>query len=111
VGGAVVSLLEKIIASPNRVLWRGTRDPNIVRCVDGFKLSVVSGEATYCSPRNDEGPYEEVEVGFPSELPEPWSKWITYCESPESPTKTVYGYVPVDMVRALVALHGGEVRS
>lgn len=57
------------------------------------------------------GPYTHVEVGFPSEVPEPWEIWSEFVEDPESPTSTVYAYVPVEDVRALVELHGGEVTT
>ena len=53
------------------------------------------------------GPYTHVEVGFPSAKPEPWTDWETYSDGGE-PTETVYGYVPVEMVTALVESHGGE---
>ena len=81
---------------------------NNVRCADGFKLSIVANEYAYCTPRSNDGPYLAVEVGYPSERPEPWADWVTYCESPDGPMETVYGWVPVAFVRALVASHGGE---
>lgn len=91
---------------------------NSIVCVDGFKLSVIAGAGAYCSPRPSlhdgdvpvdfAGPFSQVEVGYPSERPEPWSEWERYCESPGSPTDTVYGYVPVKLVRALIESHGGE---
>ena len=92
---------------------------NNLVCADGFTLSAVAGYGAYCSPRphspwgtdgvteDYEGPYFAVEVGFPSAQPEPWDQWSEWCESPDSPTDTVYGYVPAEAVRALVALHGG----
>lgn len=96
---------------------RGTAPSNHVECVDGFRLSVVAGRAMYCSPRpgwpgatseDYAGPYTHVEVGFPSAKPEPWSEWELYCENVDDPTETVYAYVPVSLVRALIESHGGE---
>ena len=114
-----MSRLETIIAHGNR--GRAKFGDNKIACKDGFTLSVIAGRGTYCIPRpgwpfgeprvpNDyPGPYTAVEVGFPSERPEPWDEWVKYIDSPEDdPTGTVYGYVPVDMVRALIAAHGGE---
>lgn len=122
-----MSLLEQIIASGNRGPLRPPytdrfKLDNHVRCVDGFVVSVLAGEALYCSPRPNSyglgdvpddypGPYTAVEVGFPTERPEPWDGddgWAQYADDPDDPTETVYSYVPVDMVRALVAAHGGE---
>ncbi len=31
-----------------------------------------------------------------------------YAEDPDNPTETVYGYVPVGVVQALAAKHGGK---
>jgi hypothetical protein len=98
---------------------------NRITCVDGFSLSVIAGAGYYCTPRPSllaglpdglasnapsdfPGPYTAVEVGFPSERPEPWAEWSQRAEDEASPTETVYGYVPVEMVRALIVLHGGE---
>jgi hypothetical protein len=64
-------------------------------CPDGFKVSVQAGRMIYCTPRNDQGPWTEVELGFPSEMVEAWMEW---CEDPDDPTGTVYGYVPIDVV-------------
>ena len=129
--------LEEIIAHGNRGHF-GSPDGHIT-CADGFRLSVIAGGGTYCSPRpapcysigaehhtlsggfgsdvdcTYSGPYYAVEVGFPSERPEPWGdddddprSWRTYAETADDPTGTVYGRVPVEMLRALVAAHGGE---
>jgi hypothetical protein len=88
---------------------------NRIECSDGFSMSVIAGEGTYCAPRPGygtpegyAGPYSEVEVGFPSERPEPWAIWVEYAETAEEPTGTVYGWVPVETVQALIDLHGGE---
>ena len=104
-------LLEHIIAKGNRFRTVPTFAENWVHCADGFKMSVLAGWGAYSIPRpldDFEGPYLAVEVGYPSARPEPWDLWSTYAECESDPTGTVYGRVPVDMVRALVALHGGE---
>jgi hypothetical protein len=117
--------LEQIIAHGTRDAdYRPTQE-NWLICADGFKLSVIAGTGAYCTPRPDwpfgegapadyPGPYAAVEVGFPSERPEPWEPidgalyWSQYAENENDPTGTVYGYVPVALVRALVRSHGGE---
>lgn len=108
------------------IIERGTPVPPdgsiFVFCADGFVMSAIANWSAYCTPRPNypkwlggaghgvdySGPYTHVEVGFPSTRPEPWDEWEAYCEDPESPTDTVYAYVPVGMVRDLVELHGGE---
>jgi uncharacterized protein YneR len=105
--------------------------PRIV-CQDGYSVSVQASEHAYCTPRytqfqNDDGwhvingnywmtgknernfrtvhyvPYEEVELGFPSEEDELINK---YAED-EDYTHAVYPYTPVDVVEQLIEKHGG----
>lgn len=75
-----------------------------IECEDGFSLSVQASHGAYCSPRTNLGPWDEVEVGFPSDVP---TEIMNYAEQPEKPTETVYGYVPIELVETLVAAHGG----
>jgi hypothetical protein len=78
-----------------------------IECGDGFNVSVQAGELLYSTPREDHGPWSHVEVGYPSERPEPWADWEGYAEEADRPTTTVYGYVPLELVEALIASHGG----
>lgn len=76
-----------------------------VGCADGFSMSVQAHDGSYCHPRRGGAEiYESVEVGFPS-APEPLL--MEWAESPDSPTETVYGWVPVDVVRRVIEKHGG----
>jgi len=80
-----------------------------VKCADGFSMSVQAHQGGYCSPRiNDAERYESVEVGFPSEVEPLLAQW---CEDPEQPTNTVYGYVPSHVVTTVIAKHGGMVEG
>ena len=80
---------------------------NRIVCRDGFSFSCQASESNYCSPRESLAPhYTEVEIGFPDEE-EPLI--MPYCEDPEIPTETVYGYVPSDLVRHIIDKHGGIV--
>lgn len=130
----ITPLLDLIIAVGSRGHFHPERSDSTVRCADGFTVSVIAGGGTYCHPRpamcyhsadhemvqepdghyetaphDYPGPFDEVEVGFPSARPEPWDEWRQYAEESERPTDTVYSYVPVETVRALIELHGGEV--
>lgn len=73
-------------------------------CADGFSISVQAGAGNYCSPRDNVGDWHQFELGFPSEADELIQK---YAEEPEYPTETVYGWVPMKVVVALVKKHGG----
>jgi len=77
--------------------------PRII-CNDGFTLSVQAREFNYCTPRSDSGPWTEVEVGFPSEVED---LLLPFAEDSSSPTETVYGWVPVNLVEQVIAKHGG----
>ena len=78
-----------------------------VVCADGFTMSVQAHAGAYCIPKMTGAPvYREVEVGFPS-IEEPMlMKW---CDEPQRPTDTVYGWVPVRVVTDVIAKHGGIV--
>lgn len=75
-----------------------------IECKDGLTLSVQASSFNYCSPRNDIGPWCEVEIGFPSERVEEIMPW---AENPDSPCETVYGYVPIEVVEQVIENHGG----
>lgn len=77
-----------------------------VECADGFKMSVQASQYHYCEPRMDlvDGNYTEVEIGFPTEE-EPLIN--EYAECSGQWTETVYGYVPVEIVDAVIEKHGG----
>lgn len=77
-----------------------------IRCADGLSFSVQANSMAYCMPRNDDGPYTAVEVGFPSQ---PVEELMEYAEDPDNPTETVYGYVPVAVIEEIVNAHGGRV--
>ena len=77
-----------------------------IECKDGFSMSVQASVGCYCDPRDDIGPYNSVECGFPSEYEE---LIIAYAEARHEPTKTVYGWVPVGVVTNVIAKHGGMI--
>jgi len=75
-----------------------------IGCTDGFNLSVQASESAYCLPRNNDGRWYKVEVGFPNRV-EPLL--LPYAEDYTDPTNTVYGYVPVELVALVIQRHGG----
>lgn len=76
-----------------------------ITCKDGFNLSVQASKTHCCCPRDNSGPYTEVEVGYPTAMPH---NIMQYCEDLDEPTRTVYAFVPIEKVEALIALHGGS---
>lgn len=82
-------------------------------CEDGFNFSVQANYGAYCTPRLTHrnkftNIYIEYEIGYPSEYEQ---MIIEYAEDSESPTNTVYPYVPKEIIEAVIAKHGGIVRS
>jgi hypothetical protein len=92
-----------------------------VVCADGFSVSVQASNFNYCSPRTDEGPWESVECGFPTEKD---SVLQEYAEDPDAGTtrvgpkgetietgqvQTVYGWVPSNVILQVIESHGGVI--
>lgn len=74
-------------------------------CADGFEMSVQAGRTHYCDPRYDgEREYDSFEVGYPSEQDD---LLTPYAEDRRRLTETVYGYVPADVIDAVIVKHGG----
>ena len=93
---------EEIEKELQRIMDRA--DVRIVRCVDGFSMSVGASELHYCTPRGDKAPWSSVELGRLSQVePLLWE----YAESKGDWLNTVYGWVPVRLVAAIIELHGG----
>jgi len=76
-------------------------------CKDGFEVSIQASHGHYCEPRSDDEIYEAVELGFPSERPPDYI--MEYAEEPDSPTATVYAFVPAELVHKMIQEHGGLV--
>ncbi len=88
----------------NRDSRKFGRVPRIV-CADGFSLSVQANHGAYSTPRDEIGPWNEAEIGFPSQRVE---EIMPYCEDSSDPTGTVYAYVPVSLIEKLINDHGGK---
>ena len=81
--------------------------PRIV-CGDGFSLSVQGGDYLYSLPRTNGWAFSAVEVGYPSEAEEELKR---YADNLESFPDTIYGYVPIEIVRKIIDKHGGIVKE
>jgi hypothetical protein len=75
-----------------------------MKCADGTTLSVQASSCHCCAPRDDDGPYTAVEVGFPSVAIE---SFLPYIEGNDAPTDSVYGWVPIYVVAQAILDHGG----
>lgn len=81
---------------------------------NGGSVSVQASHTHYCEPRNDEGPYSEMELGFPTQGTEIPDSLLQYEETSQggkgegfNPYETVYGYVPVAVIKELINANGG----
>ena len=77
-----------------------------VLCHDGTTLSIQASDTHYCMPRDNDGPWCAVEVGFPSRKLDGLMEW---AETPDAPTETVYGYVPMAVLVKVIDECGGLV--
>ena len=77
-----------------------------LRCADGFKVSVQASSTHRCWPREDCGPYREVECGYPTAPMPSLGQWIEEGD-PATMTDTVWGYVPLVEIAKVLAEHGG----
>lgn len=76
-----------------------------IECNDGFHFSVQGHAGSYSSPRDDfAAEYSKVEVGFPSAEE---SLLAEFAEDADRLTDTVYGYVPIAVIVAVIEKHGG----
>ena len=78
----------------------------LVRCKDGYSVSVQCQEHSYCYPRQnlpDVSAYTSFELGFPSEIDDTISKFA----EEEDTLDTVFPYVPRSVVEELIRKHGG----
>lgn len=76
------------------------------RCVmaDMFTISIQASSLHYCEPKEDFGPYESYELGFPNfedPLILPWSE--------DSSFSSVYPYVPREIIGQMIDNHGGII--
>ena len=83
-----------------------------IKLNDGSTISLQASEAHYCTPRNDDGPYTHIEVGYPTDktgkpiiMPESWQD---YADSDGSSICFIWGYVPVELVEQYIASCGGR---
>lgn len=81
-----------------------TRTVPPIELMDGTIMSVQANTFTYCEPREDVGPWHQVEIGFPSRV---FAQLEPYAEDWANPTATVYGYVPIEIVEEIIAECGG----
>lgn len=75
-----------------------------IKTASGLELSIQASEMHYCEPRNNRGPWTKVEIGFPNRYIE---ELIKYADDPETPTGTVYGYVPIKLAAKIILDNGG----
>ena len=76
---------------------------------NGHTVSVQASHSHYCSPRSDQGPYNEVELRFPTFLLN--DDIMQRAEEHYKPHDTVYSYVPLDLVIAMIKENGGIAPS
>ena len=84
--------------------YTGMRVAPRIICADGFSLSVQASTGHYCSPKNTDGPYTLVEVGFPETAGGQPARPRALGSTPDC---GVWGYTPVGTVNNIIRRHGG----
>lgn len=79
---------------------------------NGGNISIQASRTAYSNPRNDEGPYTHMEMGYPSKdtvLPKNVLRYVeqSSLEGTNDPYDSVYPYVPVSVIKELVQANGG----
>lgn len=76
-----------------------------VSCADGFEVSIQACSGTYCTPRDNTGPWTSAECGFPAA---PMPELGEYVDGPDiNAIDTVWGYVPLVRIAKVLIAHGG----
>jgi hypothetical protein len=71
--------------------------PKVI-CATTLTMSIQTGEGLYCEPRDANGPYTKVEVGYPSRKPpRSWAKYLD-GDNFRNDWQGVYAYIPVELV-------------
>ena len=76
-------------------------------CPDGFRVSAQASKSHYCHPRDNYGPYMDVELGFPRGLDKRDREELkSYWENIGRPMEeSVFGWVPVTVLRDIIVRH------
>lgn len=106
--GEVKTLQEYMKATYSTTYGIQDTRPRII-CKDGFSMSVQAGESIYSKPRKnlESGEYTHIEIGYPSKEEELLRH---YAEDPRELAKTVYPYVPIEVVEKVIEKHGGFMK-
>jgi hypothetical protein len=82
---------------------------------NGGNVSIQASSTHYSHPRDNFGPYTEMELGYPSrdtQIPESMLRYVEQGinddeEGNSDPHDNVYPYVPVSVIKELIELNGG----
>jgi hypothetical protein len=88
--------------------YQGRNNHKRIYCKDGYNLSVQASATHYCSPREDFGPWYEVEVGYPSAVEDTLmpSSLVSIClSSTVSRIFCILGYCVPVLTPYLPTLH------
>lgn len=71
---------------------------------DGESLSVQASAEHYAIPKDDDGPYTHVEVGFPTFVD---PRLLPFAQDEKDPLDCSYHFVPVTLLADVIKEHGG----
>ena len=97
------------IIAHSALLW-GVSIADYIELENGATHSVQASATAYSTPRDNTGPYSAVEVGYPRgvRIPETWKE---YADGESLQKSTIFGYVPVELVRDLILANCPKLRA
>ena len=103
-----VEAMEILYEVPEDEVFDDYRVTERLKLADGNSMSVQASSGHYSTPRVriDYEEYTHFEIGFPSKK---YESIMSYCEDPDDPTGTVYGYVPKNLIDEIVKKAGGVI--
>jgi hypothetical protein len=111
-----MEITEPELVNDNGYVFRPLRPSMVLK--DGTVLSVQASETHYCEPRENDGPYTAVEIGFPKQSISEGSVMIKqvlidelmpFAEPSGDGYSGVFGWVPVEVLEQVITGRGGIV--
>jgi hypothetical protein len=92
------------------LFFKDVRPP--IKCRAGGSLSVQASRHHYCHPREDAGPYTQVEIMVLGGITGVVMLLAEYHDggpiaSDDNPNMSVFGFVPIEKAAMLISMNGG----
>lgn len=106
----MIEQLQKILKTPFKNVsgYEYKTQAKSIHTVNGPSISVQASKNHYCTPRDNFGPYVNVEVGYPLDIDKMPDSWKYYAEAGEEvDVSNIYAYIPIELVAEFIEANGG----